>query len=62
MIHFAYRTKELRILKQSSYILVYRQESTLIMDYGKYGGFIIERLLEITEKVPQLKKVVRRAI
>ncbi len=32
------------------------------MDYGKHGGFIIERLLEITEKIPQLREAARRAI
>ncbi len=59
---FAYRTKELRISKQSSYMLVYGREPTLVMDYGKHRGSITERLLEITEKVPQLRKVARRAI
>ncbi len=32
------------------------------MDYGKYGGSIVERLLKITEKVPQLREAARRAI
>ena len=32
------------------------------MDYGKHGGSIMERLLEIIEKVSQLREVVRRAI
>ncbi len=32
------------------------------MDYGKHGGSIMKRLLEITEKVPQLRKAARRAI
>ena len=32
------------------------------MDYGKYRGSIIERLLEITEKVSQLREAARRAI
>ena len=32
------------------------------MDYRPHGGSIIERLLEITEKVPQLREVARRAI
>jgi len=32
------------------------------MDYGKYGGSIIERLLKITEKVSQLKEAARRVI
>ncbi len=61
-ILFAYRTKELRILKQSPYKLVYGKEPTLVMDYGPYGGSIIERLLEITEKVSQLREAARRAI
>src|SRR6266508_3919878 len=59
---FAYRTKELRISKQSPYMLVYRREPTLVMDYGKHGGSIMERLLEITEKVSQLREAARRAI
>src|SRR6266540_3813587 len=62
LILFAYRTKELRISKQSSYKLVYGKEPTLVIDYGPHGGSIIERLLEITEKVPQLREAVRRAI
>ncbi len=61
-ILFAYKIKELRISKQLSYKLVYEKEPTLVMDYGLYGGFIIERLLEITEKVPQLREAARRAI
>ncbi len=32
------------------------------MDYGPYGGTIIERLLEITNKVPQLREMARRTI
>ncbi len=59
---FTYRIKELRISKQSSYMLVYGREPTLVMDYGKHGGSIIERLLEITEKVPQLREAARRVI
>jgi len=59
---FAYRTKELRISKQSLYMLVYGREPTLVMDYGKHGDSIIERLLEITEKVPQLREAAKRAI
>ena len=43
-------------------MLVYEQELTLVMDYGKYEGFIIERLLKITEKVPQLRETAKRAI
>ena len=61
-ILFAYRTKELRILKQSPYKLVYGQELTLVMDYEKYGGSIMKKLLKITEKVLQLRKVTKRTI
>ena len=43
-------------------MLIYEWEPILVMDYGKYGGSIIEKLLEITEKVPQLRKAARRAI
>ena len=32
------------------------------MDYRKHGGSIMERLLKITEKVPQLRKATKRAI
>ena len=51
---FAYQTKELRISKQSSYKLVYGREPTLNIDYRPHGGLIIERLLEIMDKVLQL--------
>src|SRR6266540_2410977 len=61
-ILFAYRTKKLRISKQSPYMLVYGREPTLVIDYGKYGGSIVERLLEITEKVSQLREAARKAI
>src|SRR6266542_1762647 len=61
-ILFAYRTKKLRISKQSPYKLVYGKEPTLVMDYGSHGGSIIERLLEIMEKLPQLQEAARRAI
>ncbi len=59
---FAYRTKELRISKQLPYMLVYGRETTLVMDYRKHGDSIIERLLEITEKVSQLREAARRTI
>ncbi len=52
----------MRISKQSSYKLVYGKEPTLVIDYGSYGGSIIERLLKITEKVLQLREATRRAI
>ncbi len=43
-------------------MLIYRREPTLVMDYEKHGGFIMKRLLKITEKVPQLRETARRAI
>ena len=43
-------------------MLVYEQKSTLVMDYRKHGGSIMERLLEITERVPQIREAARRAI
>ncbi len=61
-ILFAYKTKELRISKQSPYILFYEKEPTLIMDYEKHEDSIIEKLLKITEKVSQLREAARRAI
>ncbi len=48
---FTYRIKEFRISKQSSYMLVYERKLTLVIDYRKHKGFIIERLLEIMKKV-----------
>jgi len=59
---FAYRTKELRISKQSPYMLVHEREPTLVIDYRKHGGSIMKRLLEIIEKVSQLREAARRAI
>jgi len=32
------------------------------MDYGKYEGSILKRLLKITEKVSQLREAARRTI
>ncbi len=43
-------------------MLVYKRELTLIMDYGKHEDSIIERLLEITKKILQLREAVRRII
>ena len=43
-------------------MLVYRRESTLVMDYRKHGSSIMERLLEIIEKISQLREATRRAI
>ncbi len=43
-------------------MLVYEWEPILVIDYKKHGDSIIERLLEITEKVPQLRKAARKVI
>ena len=43
-------------------MLVYEKELTLVMDYSKNGSSIMERLLEITERVLQLREVARRVI
>ncbi len=43
-------------------MLVYGREPALVMNYEKHGGSIMERLLEITEKVSQLREAARRAI
>ncbi len=43
-------------------MLVYGWKPTLVINYGKYGDSILERLLEITEKVPQLREAARRVI
>ena len=32
------------------------------MNYRLHGGLIIERLLEITDKIPQLREMIRRTI
>ncbi len=61
-ILFAYKMKEFRISKQLPYMLVYERKPTLVMDYRKHEGSIMERLLEITEKVPQLREAARRTI
>ncbi len=43
-------------------MLVYERKPTLVMNYRKHGGSIMERLLEITEKVSQLREAAKRAI
>ena len=48
---FAYQIKKLRISKQISYKLVYEKELILVMNYRSHENTIIERLLEITDKV-----------
>ena len=59
---FAYRIKRLRITNQSSYKLVYGKDPQLAMDNADKVQTIIERLLVITDKVPQLREMSRRAI
>ncbi len=43
-------------------MLVYGREPTLVMNYRKYEGSIMERLLKITEKVSQIREAARRVI
>ncbi len=43
--------KVLQILKQLLYKLVYKRKLILIINYEKYEGIIIKRLLEIIEKI-----------
>src|SRR6185295_5428647 len=60
---FAYRIKRLRITNQTPYKLVYGKDPHLVMDnMDTQGSTIIERLLEITNKVPQLREMARRSI
>jgi len=41
---------------------VYRRKLILVIDYRPYGGTIIEKLLEIMNKVLQLREMARRTI
>ena len=59
---FLYQTCELRITGQPPFILVYEKNSVLAMDSPSKGQELIERLLEITDKVPQLRTNARRVI
>ncbi len=43
-------------------MLVYEKEPILIIDYKKHRSSIMERLLKIIEKIPQLREAARRAI
>src|SRR5687767_6266380 len=58
---FAFRTKKLRISNKSLYMLAYGKEPNLSMDEARKMT-MMERLLEITDKVPQLRESARRAI
>ncbi len=42
-------------------MLIYGWKFTLVINYGKYKSSIIERLLEITEKVSQLREAARKS-
>ncbi len=59
---FAYQTKKLKISKQLSYKLIYGKELILVMDYRPHEGSIIEKLLEITDKISQFREMIRRTI
>src|SRR5688572_19729885 len=59
---FAYRIKKLRITNQSSYKLVFGKDPQLAMDSVNTSQTIIERLLTITDKVPQLREMSYRTI
>src|SRR6266498_5293350 len=59
---FSYQTRELRVTGQPSFTLVYRKNPVLAMDSLNKGQELIERLLEITDKVLQLRTNVRKAI
>ena len=61
---FAYRIKELRISKHSPYYLIYGKEPVLPMDMVSVDRrfSITDRLLEIIDKVLQLRTNAKRAI
>ena len=59
---FAYRIKELRILQTSPYKVVYGKEPLLSMDKPGKARTLLERLIEITDKVPNLREKSRLAI
>src|SRR6266508_4168406 len=59
---FSYWTRELRITGQPPFTLVYGKNPVLAMDNPSKGQELIERLLEITDKVSQLQTNARRAI
>ena len=43
-------------------MLVYGWEPTLVIDYRKHRGSIMKKLLEITERVSQLREAAKRVI
>jgi len=54
--------RELRVIGQPPFTLVYRKNPVLAIDSLSKGQELIERLLEITDKVLQLRTNARRAI
>ncbi len=48
---FSYQTRELRVTGQFLFILIYGKNPVLVMDSISKGQELIERLLEITDKV-----------
>src|SRR6266498_5223509 len=57
---FSYQTRELRVTGQPPFTLVYGKNPVLAIDSPSKGQELIERLLEITDKVPQLRTNARR--
>ncbi len=49
---FSYRTHELRVTGQPPFTLIYGKNPVLAMNSPSKGQELIERLLEITDKVP----------
>ena len=58
----AYRIKPLRISKYSPYQVVYGKEPQLAVDKPSKGQSYIERLLDIIERVPQLRNEAKKSI
>ncbi len=59
---FSYQTCKLRITSQPPFTLIYRKNLVLAMNSLSKGQELIKKLLEITDKIPQLRTNVRRAI
>ncbi len=59
---FSYQTRELKITGQPPFTLVYKKNLILAMNSSSKRQELIERLLEITDKVSQLQINARRAI
>jgi len=54
LVLFSYQTCEFRVTGQSPFTLVYGKNLILAMNSSSKGQELIERLLEITDKVSQL--------